>query len=153
MKSFNNCPVSRATTLLELWSHDSIKSTYQHSKDSVYWKIGVTLSDVKLACKKLADYGIKVSTPAQFRDIGFLCHLTDPDGFIIELLQHEFESNHQAVTPNMEYPLGQFATLGQVTLRVSNISASLNFYQETLGMSLLSIQVRYGRCSPFIELL
>ena len=100
------------------------------------------MPDVALACCKLAEKGVESSSPAQFRDIGFVSHLTDPDGFIIELLQHDFEANHQAAVPQMEYPLGQHASLGQVTLRVSDIEASLHFYQATLGMTLLSVQVR-----------
>ena len=99
------------------------------------------MPDVMLACKKLAEFDVEVSRPVQFRDIGFLCHLSDPDGFKIELLQHVFESNYKSFTPQMSFPLGQACTLGQVTLRCSNIAASLQFYQATLEMRLLSVQV------------
>ena len=36
--------------------------------------------------------------------------------------------------------LGQTCLIGQITLRCSNIEKSLEFYQEILGMKLLSIQ-------------
>ncbi len=108
--------------------------------DDGYWKIGITLADVDLARAQLVAAGIEVSVPRQFLDIGYLCHLTDPDGFVIELLQHRFAENHVPIDPDPDFPLGQSATLGQVTLRVRDIDASLSFYRDRLGMTLLSRQ-------------
>ena len=73
-----------------------------------------------------------------------MCHFSDPFGFSLELLQHEFQSNFSServqasLEPNLA--LGQQAHIGQITLRVSDINRSLQFYQSTLGMKLLSIQ-------------
>ena len=113
---------------------------YQPSAADVYWKIGITLNHVKRAQDRLMSAGVDVSEPQQFRDIGFLCHLHDPEGFEIELLQHDFETHHVAAPENPDHPLGGQATLGQITLRVVDIDANLKFYRDALGMKLLSIQ-------------
>ena len=43
-------------------------------------------------------------------------------------------------TPSADLPLGFPATLGQITLRISDAEASLRFYRDQLGMKLLSRQ-------------
>lgn len=109
--------------------------------DDAYWKIGLTLDEVDLAHDCLIAQGIPVSAPAQFLDVGYLCHLRDPDGYAIELLQKDFEVDHRprAATPGA--PLGSTPTLGQITLRVPDADAALAFCRHTLGMRLLSRQV------------
>ena len=115
----------------------------QPSSD-VYWKIGLSLTDADTARLKLIRRGVEVTSPRQFRDIGYMCHLSDPFGFSLELLQHDFQSNFSServqasLEPNLA--LGQRALIGQITLRVSDINRSLQFYQSTLGMKLLFIQ-------------
>ena len=81
-------------------------------------QIGLSLCDVNLACSKLGSAGLHVSQPAQFQDIGYVAHLTDPAGYTIELLQHRFEK-HQVPTetPDTKKPLGQAVWMGQITLR------------------------------------
>ncbi len=113
---------------------------YRHQSTDVYWKIGITLPDVRRAQEHLTAAGVAVSAPQQFRDIGFLCHLQDPEGFQIELLQHDFETHHVTQPADPDYVLGSRPTLGQITLRVTNIDANLQFYRDALGMTLLSIQ-------------
>ena len=108
--------------------------------DDGYWKIGITLADVDVARSRLTAAGVEVSEARQFLDIGYLCHLQDPDGYVIELLQHRFAENHRPIEPDPDFPLGQAATLGQVTLRARDIDASLGFYRDRLGMTLLSRQ-------------
>ena len=72
-----------------------------------------------------------------------MCHLSDPYGFALELLQQDFQTSvtservQASLEPNLA--LGQEAHIGQITLRVSHINRSLPFYQSTLGMKLLSI--------------
>ena len=87
---------------------NSPKSSYKSDRNNVYWKIGLTLTDVNLATEKLRNHGCSVSNPAQFLDIGYLCHLADPDGFGIELLQHTFEKNFvkNPTLPHGDKPLG-----------------------------------------------
>ena len=112
---------------------------YLHGRDDLYWKIGITLPDVDLARTRLLEAGVAVDEARQFRDIGYLCHLADPDGFQIELLQHRFQANHRPQAPDPSSPLGQPAGFGQITIRVGDPAASLAFYQA-LGLRLLSIQ-------------
>ena len=113
----------------------------QRRRDDGYWKIGITLPDVLAAVSLLREKGIQVSDPSQFRDIGFLCHLADPEGFTIELLQHTFENNFKSASLNSNYPLGyDKPVVGQVTLRICDPKQSLNFYRDLLGMKFLSRQ-------------
>ena len=103
-------------------------------KKNVYWKIGLTLPDVDLARTRISINGTKVSTPSQFLDIGYLCHLTDPDGRSIELLQQTFADNFIKPAEQSSKPLGQDSLVGQITLRCSDIDQSLQFYRDILGM-------------------
>jgi len=135
-------------TYLELHHNPTTQDPVQvkSSRNETYWKIGVTTPDVNEAASRLRAAGVQVENGSQFLDIGFLTHLADPDGFGIELLQHDFERNFVRGTPSADLPLGFPATLGQITLRISDADASLNFYRDQLGMKLLSRQEvsRYG---------
>jgi catechol 2,3-dioxygenase-like lactoylglutathione lyase family enzyme len=113
---------------------------YRHERGDRYWKIGVTLPNVDIAYEQLSKAGIAVSEPRQFGDIGYMCHLADPEGFSIELLQHRFEANRGAGEGDPALPLGGGGRIGQVTLRTADLEADLAFYREKLGMTLLSIQ-------------
>ena len=131
-------------TLLELIhrpDQPATKPTDSAAGKAGYWKIGVTLADVNLAREHLVDSGVTVSEPQQFLDIGYLCHLNDPIGYSIELLQHRFAENHQSCPPQPNYKLRSMPTFGQITLRVKDPDKSLNFYTEGLGMRLLSRQI------------
>ena len=46
----------------------------------VYWKIGLSLTDADTARSKLIRQRVEVTFPRQFRDIGHMCHLSDPFG-------------------------------------------------------------------------
>lgn len=118
-----------------------LDAAFNTADNARYWKIGITLADVDIARARLLAAGVAVSEAAQFLDVGYLCHLHDYDGYCIELLQHDFAHNHKAVVANPGYELGNAPTLGQITLRISDAEASLHFYQDLLGMRLLSRQV------------
>ncbi len=111
---------------------------YEPAADDLYWKIGITLRNLDAAVAHLRENGIPVSEPLQFRDIGYLCHLRDPEGFSIELLQQGFEVNHRAAGPG--HPVAGQAILAHLTLRVSDIEAARSFYGGELGMRLMSVQ-------------
>lgn len=113
--------------------------SYQHKSTDRYWKIGVTLPNVDLAFGQLRAAGIQVTQPKQFRDIGYMCHLSDPEGHQIELLQHHFYGNRPVDAGDPAQPLGGGAHIGQITLRTGNIAAERQIAQ-THGMTLLSIQ-------------
>ncbi|WP_170383929.1 VOC family protein [Ruegeria atlantica] len=117
---------------------------YKHDGGQRYWKIGITLPDVDLAAAYLRRKGVDVSTPKQFLDIGYMCHLKDPAGFVIELLQHDFQGNRPE---NAADPAAPFAgaCIGQITLRTGDIAAEDAFWRAQ-GMRLLSVQdvAQYG---------
>ena len=58
-------------------------------------------------------------------DIGFLSHISDPDNYTIELLQFTFEGTKKNFKMKDSHPLKQLPVFGLITLRVSNIEASL----------------------------
>ena len=57
--------------------------------------------------------GTNVSSPLQYKDTGYLCHLADPDGFSLELLQHTFEENFVKPIVDADLILGQPCLLGK----------------------------------------
>ena len=116
--------------LVQLDPQAVVSKPQKSSKKSVYWKIGLSLEDVDLARLKIIQSGITVSNPSQFLDIGYLCHLTDPEGRSIELLQHCFAENFIKPEEKVGMTLGQECMIGQVTLRCSNIQESLQFYRH-----------------------
>merc|ERR1719350_1811406 len=90
---------------------------YKSERNHVYWKIGLSLQDVNLAREKIMNLGTsQVSPPAQFFNIGYLCHLSDPEGFSIELLQHTFEKNFvkSPLDTTGSMVLGQNCLIGQI---------------------------------------
>ena len=113
---------------------------YAHAATDRYWKIGITLPNVDIAHAQLRRAGIAVSDPVQFGEIGYMCHLCDPDGFSIELLQHAFIDNRGEGDGDPKKTLGGGARVGQITLRVSDLQNALAFYRDRMGMRLLSIQ-------------
>lgn len=113
---------------------------YEHQRTDRYWKIGITLSNVDSAHAALSASGIAITEPRQFGEIGYMCHLQDPEGFSIELLQHRFKGNVAESAGDPALPFGLNARIGQITLRVADLEAALKVYRDRLGMVLLSIQ-------------
>ncbi|MGI9437215.1 MAG: VOC family protein, partial [Geminicoccaceae bacterium] len=111
-----------------------------HRRDDRYWKIGITLPNIDIAHDQLSRAGVAVSDPVQFGDIGYMCHLNDPEDFPIELLQHRFLGHRRDRDGNPDMPLGGGARLGQITLRVTDLPGAIAFYRDRLGMKLLSVQ-------------
>lgn len=132
-------------TLLELVHQPqhllALDTAINAENNAHYWKIGITLADVDNARAQLLAAGVEVSAAKQFLEVGYLCHLNDPDGYCVELLQHDFAQNHKAVAVDPAYRLGAAPTLGQITLRIGDPESSLGFYQDLLGMRLLGRQV------------
>lgn len=117
---------------------------YAHDGGQRYWKIGITVPDVDLAVSHLREKGVEVSDPKQFLDIGYMCHLKDPEGFVIELLQHDFQGNRSDNAADPAAPFAK-ACIGQITLRTGDIAAEDAFCRAQ-GMRLLSVQdvAQYG---------
>jgi len=104
-----------------------------------YWKIAITLPDLDLAVAWLRGHDVDVSNPHQFRDIARMAHLRDPEGHVIELIQHEFEDTQPRKKGDPNLPLGGGAEIGLITLRTADIETELTQYQS-LGMKYLSRQ-------------
>ncbi|MEP3476976.1 MAG: VOC family protein [Hyphomicrobiales bacterium] len=115
-------------------------SNYEHAPNDTYWKISITLPDIDMAYSQLKQREVKISKPKQFENIGYICHLTDPQGFQIELLQHTFENEEKSMLAHEQHKLGGGARIGLITLRTNDIYPELDHYIGTLGMRLLSIQ-------------
>ncbi|CAF1175150.1 unnamed protein product [Adineta steineri] len=147
VKASNTLP---SPTLLEFHHNDPsiISPSLTNSGTSeVYWKIGITLYDVDYAREILQSKQVNITNASQFEDIGYVCHLRDPNGFCLELLQHDFEktfkekinkSGKQTSVDN--FPLGYPSCIGQITLHTNDIEKSQRFYCNILGMKVLSIQ-------------
>lgn len=118
--------------------HRAEVAPYHPQANDFYWKIGITLRDLDIAVSFLRQRGITLPDPYQFRDIGYMSKLTDPNGFSIELLQQGFEGKAKPV--NQGHPIGSQATLAHITLRVTDIATAKSYFEETLGMRLMSVQ-------------
>lgn len=116
------------------------RDPYLPDPSDEYWKIGITLPNIDMAYEQLRAAGVSVSEPGQFLDIGYMCHLKDPEGFQIELLQHTFAGQGRTHEGDPGLPLGGGGRIGQVTLRTSDIRAALELYEHRSGMKLLSVQ-------------
>lgn len=105
-----------------------------------YWKFALSVAELDVAHNRLIANGVAVDTPRQVGDIAYLCHFSDPDGYCIELIQHDFLQNHRPVAEDFNYALGSRPTFSLITYRVKDADVSLHFYTELLGMRLLSVQ-------------
>jgi catechol 2,3-dioxygenase-like lactoylglutathione lyase family enzyme len=103
-----------------------------------YWKIGLTVRNLDAAVESLTKQGWPVTDPRQFQQIGYLCHLRDPAGNAIELLQQGFEGREGGVPEG--HPIGSQATLAHITLRVRDIEACRTYLEGELGLRLMSVQ-------------
>lgn len=137
----------RQDCLLEL-VHDPKRAAdvrEQPDKTEGYWKISLSVTDVDVARDRLVENGVDVDTPRQVGDIAYLCHFNDPDNYCIELIQHDFQQNHQDESIDPNYVLGTRPGFLLITYRVKDAEASLAFYTERLGMRLLSKQTVEAR--------
>lgn len=71
---------------LQIHFSPNVTSRYQPSRNSIYWKIGIAVDDVDEYANSLRAKGVSVGAADQFLDIGYLCHLSDPAGFTVELI-------------------------------------------------------------------
>lgn len=111
---------------------------YEPAPDDLYWKIGITLRDLDQAVAYLRERGWPVTDTRQFRDIGYMAHLRDPEGFAIELLQQGFEGN--AAPAGDGHPIGGQAILAHLTLRITELASARRFCETQRGMRLMSVQ-------------
>ena len=113
---------------------------YQHQPNDRYWKIAITVPNLEMAHAQLSKHGVTATAPHQFRDIAYMSHLADPEGHVIELIQHTFEGKPRTAPGNVAEPLGGGAQIGLVTLRTDDIESDLACCRDELGMAYLSRQ-------------
>lgn len=133
--------------LMEL--HAGAARPFEPAPTDFYWKIGLTVRNLDKAVRALRLEGWPVSEPRQFRDIGYLCHLQDPQGFTIELLQQGFQGHEKPAGAG--HAIGGQATLAHITLRVNDIASARTVCEQALGLQLLSVQPvpEHGFCLYF----
>lgn len=61
---------------------------YVPTSSGLYWKITLAVPNIELACEQLTRMGVTVNAPHQFQNVGYLAHFLDPEGFVIELIDH-----------------------------------------------------------------
>lgn len=109
-----------------------------------YWKFSLAVADLDCAVASLRRNGVDVSEPVQIEDVAYLAFTQDPEGYAIELIAHFFKANHPPKcgisTADNKLVLNTAASLALIALRVLDIDRSLGFYQDQLGMRLLSRQ-------------
>lgn len=127
----------------ELVFVETICQSYTASPTDFYWKTGITVKNLDAAVGFLRNLGLAVADPVQFQDIGYLAHLKDPQGHVIELLQQGFEGNEKSIGSN--HPLGSGATVAHISLRVADIERSGLYLTDQLDMRLMSVQPVEGR--------
>ena len=113
---------------------------YQPAPNDRYWKIAITLPDLGLAHRQLRDKGVSCTAPHQFRDIAYMSHLADPEGHVIELIQHSFQGKPLTGAGDNQLALGGGAEIGLITLRTDDIEVDLTRCREEFGMRYLSRQ-------------
>lgn len=118
--------------------------TSQPSLTEGYWKYSIAVPNLTLAREHLLLQGINIGSPFEVKNIAYLCHLTDPDGYCIELIQHYFANNNRKILSSSNSFQECQPTLNLSALRVKQIDKSLAFYTK-LGMRLVSRQKVEGR--------
>ena len=113
--------------------------------EDAYWKIGITVPDLDAFRTRVQAHGVAVSEPRQFEDIGYLCHLHDPNGLSIELLQQTFEGSEKTSQGS--------PTLAHVTLRIRDLAQSIAHWCDEVGLRLVSTQrvERFGFTLYFLS--
>ncbi|MEX0338405.1 MAG: VOC family protein [Arenibacterium sp.] len=114
------------------------KLPYEPTSRDTYWKIALAVPNIEQAVEELAAKGIETTAPRQFRDVGYLAHFQDPEGFKIELIEHWFKGNRPP--DQLERKIfGDRACLNLLTLRTHDI-APLRLAFLDWGMTALSVQ-------------
>lgn len=97
------------------------EAPYQPTAGDTYWKIALAVQNIERACDELTAMGIEVSAPRQFRDVGYLAHFQDPEGFKIELIEHWFQGSRPEGQADAPMFKGN-ACLNLLTLRTHAIT-------------------------------
>lgn len=122
---------------LELVYHPAAPFTVapQPNRTHGYWKFAISVDDLAQARAQLKAKGVNIGESFNVAGLAYLCHLTDPDGYCIELIQKTlFESAPLAASLAGAKPPSPLFNLS--TLRVKSAANSIAFYQS-IGMRLI----------------
>lgn len=100
----------------------------QPCKTEGYWKFTVAVEHLEFTRSQLLNKNVAIGPCFEVQDLAYLCHLTDPNGYCIELIQKTLKK------PSTTLPCHHSFNLS--TLRVKNAKQSVQFY-ESLGMRLV----------------
>ena len=114
------------------------ETSYRPQPSDLYWKIAVSVPNIELAYQQLVARGARVSVPHQFRDVGYLAHVTDPEGFTVELIEHWFQGDRPSQSVDKTL-LGGGPHISLLTLRTADI-ASVERDLLKAGMKPLGVQ-------------
>lgn len=92
--------------------------------------LAISVDNIEEACKRLEDAGYafqKKLTDGRMKSIAFV---KDPDGYWVEVIRGHDESQGTTTDPSSY-------RLNHTMLRVKSAEASLKFYQEVMGMTLV----------------
>ncbi|WP_394245481.1 VOC family protein [Vibrio astriarenae] len=103
----------------------------QPSVTEGYWKFTIAVDDLDSSRDQLIKRGVSVESSFEVKELAYLCHLTDPNGYCIELVQ---KTNKTPLSTNV-FHSGHSNSLNLSTLRVKDAAQSLNFYRS-IGMDL-----------------
>lgn len=117
---------------------------YAPNPNDHFWKLALAVPDIELAYAQLRANKFDVSQPHQFQDIGYLAHFRDPEGFLVELIDHSFKGERPDTENVSPHLFGGGAHLNLLTLRTVDMEQT---HRKCLdwGMKLLSIQPVKGR--------
>ena len=96
------------------------ETPYRPQPSDLYWKIAISVPNIELAYQQLVTRGAQVSEPHQFRDVGYLAHVTDPEGFTVELIEHWFQGDRPSEALD-DTLLGGGPHISLLTLRTADI--------------------------------
>jgi hypothetical protein len=133
---------TRATTTFNSAGRAGI-AVIAATKKERFWKVGIAVPDVDAAVAHVRQCGAECTDGAQFKDIGYVAHTRDPEGFTIELLQFTFgtrTATTRGTSPGAPPKPFKDACVGQVTLRAHNRAAMLECWVERLQLRLVSVQ-------------
>lgn len=108
----------------------------QPSKTEGYWKISIAVSQLEEVREILIRNEVTIGQCFEVPNLAYLCHLTDPDGYCIELIQQTLKVNTPKIDGINHHMLDFNPTFNLCTLRVKNIQKSLPFY-NSLGFELI----------------
>ncbi len=116
---------------------EAAEAPYHPSRNDLYWKIALAVPNIDFAYRQLTEQGLEVQVPRQVGDVAYLAHLTDPEGYTIELLDHWFQGDRPPEKIDTRR-LGGGPCLNLLTLRAVDIDP-VDRSIKAMGMTPLSI--------------